>query len=128
MADSNKKIRKKIRQYIDKWATPLGLGWWKVDVYYHYSKKAIRRYLKAPKGSTCLGRAYADWRYSEASVHFNAAAMAYRTDEENENTVIHELTHILVQEMREGDIDHEERVVTQLAKAFRWTREADKHD
>ena len=31
--------------------------------------------------------------------------------------VVHELLHVLVNEMREEGIDHEERVVTHLAKA-----------
>jgi len=40
--------------------------------------------------------------------------------DEIERAVVHELCHILVNEMREDEIHHEERVVTGLQKAFMW--------
>ena len=44
-----------------------------------------------------------------------------------ERVVIHELMHVLVNEIREGELHHEERVATQLQKAFSWVKGADKH-
>jgi len=38
-----------------------------------------------------------------------------------EMTIVHELCHALVNEMRKDGIDHEERTVTALTKAFLWT-------
>jgi predicted metallopeptidase len=43
------------------------------------------------------------------------------TTDQRRALIDHELCHILVNEMREGDISHEERVVTGLTKAFLWT-------
>jgi hypothetical protein len=44
-----------------------------------------------------------------------------RLDEyELEKAIVHEFMHILVNEMRAGGIDHEERVVTGLANAALW--------
>ena len=112
--------RKKIRKYIDKWQTSLGLGWWKVDVYYHVDKKHIKKVLGSNR---VRAQVNSDWRYSEATIHFNIPAFIYLEDHEIETVVLHELVHILVCEMREGKMHHEERVVTGLTKAFQWVRE-----
>ena len=41
---------------------------------------------------------------------------------EIEKVVVHELMHVFLNETREEGIDHEERVATQLQKAFFWIR------
>ena len=51
------------------------------------------------------------------------AGYAGMSNEELERTVVHELVHALVNELREGGIDHEERVVTTLTKAVLWVRD-----
>ena len=51
-----------------------------------------------------------DWRYLSAAIKFNMPALAGQTDEEIEIKVVHELCHILICEMREDGVDHEERV------------------
>lgn len=119
MNKTNKSIRKKLRKYINAWAQPLGLLWWKIDVYYHVDKKHIRKVFK-PKHARA--QVNSDWRYCEATIHFNVPSFANLSDTEIEMVVLHELVHILVCEMREGEMHHEERVVTGLTRAFLWMR------
>ena len=119
--------RKLIRKYVNKWVTPMGLGWWNVDVYYHMNKKEARKYFKTKKREwMVLGRTLSEWEYRTAAVHFNTHALSSCSATEIEKTVVHELVHILVCEMREVTRKHEEAVVVGLERAFQWVREAAK--
>src|SRR3990172_12133870 len=92
--------KKKIREYVAKWLTPMGLGWWNVDTYYHMHKKEARKYFKTKKREwMVLARNFSTWEYRTAAVHFNTPALAQCSDDEIEKTVVHELVHILVCEM-----------------------------
>ena len=115
-----------IKRYLDKWLKPLGLLYWQIDVLYYDDAMEIKRQFKDDAEDITNAQVDSDWRYLRATIKFNLAAMAERTDDDIETTVVHELVHILVCETRTEGIDHEERVVTQLTKAFMWTREADK--
>lgn len=69
---------------------------------------------------------WAQWEYLQAKVAINVPEVARMNDDKLERVLVHELCHILVAEMRgDPDVcsDHEERTVTQLAKAFIWTRD-----
>jgi hypothetical protein len=112
--------RKTICRYFKIWTYRLGLRWWTVNVIYHKGKEA-RKFFAAGEDETVLARTFADWRYSVANIHINLPAFRDMEDNEIERVVIHELCHVLVNEMREGEIHHEERVVTHLQKAFLWT-------
>jgi hypothetical protein len=114
--------KKVIRKFLDQWITCLGLRWWKIDVYWFKTRKEVKRFKK--QGSKyAFARCYADWRYGTASIHINLPAFDVLSDAEIEATVVHELVHVLVNEMQAGGMDHEERAVTGLTKAFLWTRE-----
>ena len=62
----------------------------------------------------------ADWRYFEATLNFSFIKMYDLEEEEIEKIVIHELLHIVVNEMREDGIEHEERVVSHLTMMVDW--------
>ena len=109
-----------IRKHLSKWVYCLGIGWWNVKAYYLEGKHAKKEFPPVD-GNGILARTYADWRYGTASIYFNVPAVKKLSPEELESTVIHELCHILVNEMREVELHHEERVVTGLTKAFLWT-------
>jgi hypothetical protein len=112
-----KRIRRKVRlvkKAFKKWLTPLGLRWWRVT--FVWSDKTPRE-----KGQPIAGKTFADWRYHEATVYIYQPHLLYLTDEEVEPFVLHELVHILVNEMRRCRMHHEERVVSDLTRAFRWT-------
>lgn len=114
-----------IKAAFDKWVTPLGLGWWRVDVLYYDDPKEILRLFTVNDEETTLARVYASWEYMQAKVCINLPSFDELEDGEIERAVLHELVHILVNEMREGEMHHEERVVSSLTKAFIWVRRAD---
>ena len=68
-----------------------------------------------------------DWRYEFATITFNMPSVKGLSNKELEQTVVHEFCHIYLDEVTRGAdglactgelLAHEERVVTQLAKAF----------
>ncbi len=115
---------KRIKAIFEKWMAPLGLKWFLVDVLYY------DRGDEFPKDSTVMARVVADWRYMTAQVQVNVPLAAAYNDERLERMVVHELIHIIIQEMQDtpGDQAHVERVAEMLTNAFRWTREAGGHD
>lgn len=108
--------RKRVNALAKKWVKPLGLGYWTTHL--NFLVEIVRDGGNAV-GMTCD----ADWRYQEATITVNVRAVKDLTDSELESCFVHELMHIFLNEMREGDIKHEERVATQLQKAFLWAVE-----
>lgn len=68
-----------------------------------------------------VARSICDWRYATCTLQINEPELLEMNKRDAEFVIVHELCHALVNEMREEGIDHEERVVTGLAKAFLWT-------
>jgi len=117
---NNKRV---IKKYIHQWMNMLGLGWWNVTVnYYDDPATIIQLFASAESDGIVIAKVSADWKYGSATLSINLPAFEGRTEDDIERIVVHELVHILVNEMREGEIHHEERVVTGLTKAFLWTR------
>jgi hypothetical protein len=114
--------KEKIDHYVNKWLKPLGLLWWTVGIIYLDDPKELIEKDFYRDEDYVLGRTYADWKYGRATVYFNVPAFEGLSDEDVEMAVVHEFIHILVNEAREGEIHHEERVVTNLTKAFIWVR------
>lgn len=113
------KTTRMIKKAFHRWARPLGLLWWHIDtIYYDDHAEIVDRFLRGDE--TVAARTYADWRYMTARIEINLIAFSKMDQDEIERVVVHELIHILVNEMREGDISHEERVVTTLTKAAFW--------
>lgn len=67
----------------------------------------------------CAATCTASWEYRQAQITFNMPLLAAKKEEEIEEIIVHEMVHVLVNEMREKGIKHEERVVTELTWAFR---------
>jgi hypothetical protein len=107
------------RASFDRWLWRLGLLWWSIKIYWCKEKNAKREFGK----SNVLMRVYADWRYAEAHIYVNVPKLHKMDAKDIDSRVIHELAHVLVNEMREGKLHHEERVVTQLTKAILWIDE-----
>lgn len=117
--------QERVKAAFSKWVERLGLAWWRVDVcYYDDPGEILRRFKPEFEDRIVAARVIADWRYAEASIEVNLPAFAGKTDEEIERIVVHELVHILVNEMHENETHHEERVVTTLTKAIFWTAAA----
>ncbi len=117
--------KEKLQQYFQKWILWLGLRWWRVEIIWH--RKSGKKWRRS-EGGTCAARTYADWRYGTIVIHVNLSACQNMDDDELKNLAVHELMHGLINEMREGKLHHEERVVTALTKAVFWVEDGAKSE
>jgi hypothetical protein len=109
-----------LRRLFELWTYRLGLRWWTVNVrYYDDPDEIVSRFNTGER--TTLMRNTTDWQYCLTTIDVNLSALKQLDREEIERAVVHELIHALVNEMREGEIHHEERVVTQITNAIFWT-------
>jgi hypothetical protein len=117
--------KSKIKKYINKWLVLLGLDRWTIDVQYlDQSSSTFKSDFEVLAGET-----HVTWFYNRALIKFYLPEFLEMEDDDVEQLVIHELTHILVNEARECgtgefNIKFEEHVVTNLTKAFLLTYEA----
>lgn len=117
-----KQLIKYCKKTFDWWLTQLGLKWWKVTILYIDDIDTIHSHFSEDVVMKC----WADWRYMTATIEVNLLKLrTLESKQEIESVIVHELCHILVNEMREDGIDHEERVVTTLQKAFMWIRDSE---
>ena len=82
------------------------------------------------KGSSYIdtdvaGECHTDWRYQETHVLLSMNKLRQFRKKTIEKVIVHELMHVFLNEMREEGIEHEERVATNLQKAFLWVRDAE---
>lgn len=115
--------KERIRKAIDKWLKPLGLLWWEVTVTYYDNPGEIAQRFYQGDDSWVVARVYADWRYGTIRLEINLSMFTDYDQEETERKIVHELVHAMVNEMQWDGIDHEERVVSTLTKAFFWVWE-----
>lgn len=116
-----KKAIAHIKKYYAVWGYRLGLRWWNIDLVFYDDPNSILQNFGTGGDQTVLAVTYVSWQYGTAKMLFNVPAFSKLDKHEIERAVLHELCHVLVNEMREGEIHHEERVVTCLQKAFMWT-------
>jgi len=115
-------LKGKIDRIVKWWIKQSGLGWWRVAVEYEREDKE----LDATGKYALAAETTAKWQYLDATIIFNMRALTERSLDDLEGTIVHELMHIFVNEMRERGLLHEERVATSLAKGFIWIRDAGK--
>lgn len=98
-----------------KWGDRLGLYGWDVVRTYHDGD-----FIQADgrPSTDAAGSTHVDWEYRQASIAWNTQALSKYDDAHAEVMIVHEIMHILLNEMRETDIKHEERVATTLAWNF----------
>jgi len=108
-----KQLTRMLKKYILKWKQKLFLGMWNIDF-------NVRSYLTGDINSEFheVARCSTKWNYYTAALDFSHVMLASMKDAEIERVVLHELLHIVVNEMRENGIDHEERVVSHLTMIF----------
>jgi hypothetical protein len=113
--------REQLKAAFDTWLRRLGLLWWEIEVCYYDDPGEIIKRFRDPGGDIqVLATTYAEWKYAAARIEINLPAFDGLEADKIERVVVHELCHILVNEMREDDLHHEERVVTGLTKAMFW--------
>lgn len=114
-----------IREAFTKWIPRLGLAWWDIEIaYYDDPVEILSRFRAFDDSNVAAATVNVQWYYGKATIAVNLPALADLGQEQIERIAVHELMHILINEMREDGILHEERVVTQLTKAIFWVRDA----
>ena len=103
----------------EKWSRTLGLGWWDVKAFYHReSPPRDGNYFSPVMCVEC------EWRYLLASIHIYVPEIVNMSDDDLEESILHEIAHIFVSELRgqtpDDHLNHEERVVTWMARSWRW--------
>lgn len=114
-------MRDVIKEMFAKWIPRLGLAWWDLTINYYDDPAEIVRIFRDGDDGLVAACVTANWMYAEASIDVNAPLVESMDADKIERVVVHELMHILVNELREGELHHEERVVTGLTKAIFWT-------
>lgn len=108
-----------------EWIPRLGLAWWDIEIHYYDDPgEIVRLFRQVDNGGVVPAFVDANWMYAEAKISINLPAFDELDADKIERIVVHELCHILVNEMREGELHHEERVVTGLTKAIFWVADA----
>lgn len=118
--DETKDILEKL---FEKWIEPLGLKWWNITLSWISDPLSVINEFGGNPNGTVLARTYVNWEYISAKITINLIDMNEEEESKLESYVVHELMHILINEMREESHKHEERVATSLQKAFMWVRE-----
>jgi hypothetical protein len=111
-------LRAKLRKLAKKWIPRLNLDQWAIQLTYDREGFASANNGGNAGAATCLARTGAMWQYLDAHIEFNMPVLLNCSDWEIEVTYVHELMHLLLNEMREEGINHEERTATTLARAF----------
>ena len=123
-----KKQKNRVEKLFWKWRTPLGLGWWKIEL--HYSDEESKSELTyAPPDIdtkyTCIFDVHSDYYYNTATITAYLPIVKNVKDEDLERYFLHEMMHILLRPMKHKDTAKEEELVaTKLADAFGWVVEA----
>lgn len=121
---SHKRERRRILRAVDHWRPILGLAEWELALTFHAGK-----FIDADgKACEAIASTAARWQYLHGSLAFNTDLTAELSQPALERVVVHELAHLVVNEMRaqnlpdgwhrdEGDAAHEERVVSLVTAA-----------
>lgn len=100
-----KQIEREVRRALKHYKQLLNLQHW--VVYFGFSDEPEGDFVRA----RTLQR---PWQYRQASIEFYPQNMRNDSKEEIWGHVLHELLHVVVGEMKEKDVKHEERVVCTL--------------
>ncbi len=123
-------IQARILALAAKWLLVLGLHQWRVEHQWHRDGIPVVAENAADNWQT-VAYAKVKWPYQYVAFAWNCPELAEKDDDRLEEIFLHKCVHVLVNEMREWHdhtsetaIDHEERVVTMVTNALRWTRDA----
>lgn len=113
--------QRRVNKLVKEWKDKLWLNGWFittafVETWEDYKEPIPSETLACVPHDECL------WEYMQATIVFHLGNAAKQSDDDLKEAVIHELLHVVVNEMREADIKHEERVVTILTRII-WSNQ-----
>lgn len=114
--------RKRIRKLWAKWRDILGLYAWDCNLNYYRGPIPV-------DGQTSFDAAACasvNWDYQRATLNFNLVCVMGMEDVALEECIVHECTHVLINEMRQDwtnpntqtNMQHEEHTTTLISRAF----------
>lgn len=107
-------MSEKVEGLITLWKPFFGIENWRVNI--HFYRGAI------PGNEDAAGCCHSLWEYLDATLEFNLAELAENDDEQLESVVVHELLHIIVDELKtkkgspERVVSHLSRILMRLSK------------
>ncbi len=115
MAVTHEEQQERVEAMWEKWRDRLGLASWLVNRDYHDGE-----YVQGDgrSSSDAIASADVDWAYQRATLSFNLQKVEHQDDAALENVIVHEAMHILINELREDGMKHEEHACTMLAWAL----------
>lgn len=122
--------KRRVGRLFNRWAKTLGLNQW--ALHYQCCREGEMLTDDDRSGDSAFSPVMdceAQWQYQQVAIRVNTPMLVSMDDEDVERSVVHELCHVLVNEMRTDEptmeqYNHEERVVTMLTNALLWTRRA----
>lgn len=115
------KQQKRVERYFQYWQRALWLEQWRTTFKWHRGE-----FSQDESDGRTVMRVTSDYRYMQAEVEVYLPAVVDQEDEALERSVVHELSHVLLNEMHYWNEDgsHEERVATTMSQAFVSMRDA----
>lgn len=126
MTDKEYRAQKaRVQKYLDKWFKTVGLGWFRVDM----------EWCRETDGETAA-RTHSSWQYKTATITWYLPHLAKYEDDTVEETVVHELCHVLLSGLAQNQIDNDNQLSDQIneyttslvAAALKWARAAGEDD
>jgi len=117
MKRKDERTKKLTIKYLAWWSKWLGMNW-------YYGKLRFDegwKYFNKKKDFNVGMRCHVDWRYMTYTIDVNLPVMRGMNKCEIERFVVHELMHVVLDELN-ADKDHEERVVTMLENGVLWVK------
>lgn len=108
---TTKQVKSLVRKQIKKWTPILGLKNWEIKVSYEDMDRIV-------DGMSFLAETVCTWYTLRATIAIFLPAIKKLDKEEIELTVVHELVHIVLDEMSECDSKHDERACETISKAL----------
>lgn len=118
-----KRQRARCLRLVAPWIEALGLALWDGEfIYYRDAEKYHADNPDASPGGVAM--AWVQWQYLTYKIAVNVPMICHMDDDHLRRVLVHELCHVLTEEMKEPDEDnkHNERVVTSLQKALFWVK------
>lgn len=111
--------KKRIEKYVNKWLQLFHLHNWKGRCVWERDSK------KNNDGETeVLAHCFSDWKYLIYELTFFLSSFVHKSEKDVERIVVHEMLHIVINEMRENRHENEERVVSTLTNIMEDVYEA----